>query len=150
MWRNENEIALNEIIVAAQEITDHYHYAAEALGENRLRTVFDDLAGQRQTLIEELMTRIERTGRLPDVPDNDKETLEQLFSQLKTLFATDERSVFMEERQQAEAELEILLETALTLSWEADVKQLLLRLQQLATSAQRRLAAAGQILEQPD
>jgi hypothetical protein len=87
---------------------------------------------------------------LPDVPDNDKETLEQLFSQLKTLFATDERSVFMEERQQAEAELKILLDAALTLSWEADVKQLLLRLQQLTTSAQRRLTAAGQILEQPD
>jgi uncharacterized protein (TIGR02284 family) len=150
MWRNENQIAINEIIVAAQEITDQYQYAAETVGDDGLRTLFDDLAIQRQAVLDRLITYIDRSGELHDVPDNDRETLQQLFSQIKTLFAQDERLVFLEERTQAEAEFEKMLKSALALSWETEIKQQLQQLLQLAASAQQRLNSTAQTLGRGD
>ena len=139
MLRDENQTAINEIIVACQEIINHYRYAAEILEDDELVSLFKGLADEREILIERLIECFTRTGELHDVPDSDKELLLQLFSRIKTLFAEDSRMVFIEERVQAEHDLERMLASALQLTIAADIREALLQLSQHVEITKERL-----------
>jgi uncharacterized protein (TIGR02284 family) len=103
--RQEREIRLNAVIEAAIEAADHYEEEAERVGDEAIARLFADLSRRRRAMSETLSAHIEKLGDLPREPDVEAELVREMASRIRAV-AEDPRRVLLEERIEAEEDLE--------------------------------------------
>lgn len=128
MWRNESEVALNDLAEAVREAADFYADAAGQVGDAALAGLFGELADRRDRFAARLGEAIRRGGDLPSVPDADGETLRRLGSRLRAALSVDETQRLLSDRIDAEERLSERVEQALRQPLEAPTVALLTEL----------------------
>jgi uncharacterized protein (TIGR02284 family) len=109
--RQEREIRLNAVVEAAIEAADHYEEAAERVGDEAIAKLFADLSRRRREMSETLSAHIEKLGDLPREPDVEAELVHEMASWFRTV-TEDARRVLLEERIEAEEDLEARIKAA--------------------------------------
>jgi uncharacterized protein (TIGR02284 family) len=144
LLRNEEQMALNDVESPLVESAHHYETAAGKTHDSQLAQLFAELAQQRRQLAAELAAHIRALDDLPQYPDPDRETVEDLLTSIKTLFSQDERNTLLDEREQFEDTLAKSVETALQHALAQNTKTLLERILSNVEAAKHRLSAARQ------
>lgn len=136
--REQRAIRLNEVIEAAIEAGDHYEEEATRIGDDRLARLFVDLARRRREMSETMSTHIIRLGDLPFEPDVEAELIHEMASKLRAM-TEDSRRVLLEERIEAEAELQSRIGAALATDLPTDTLGLLEQYREDTKAAQVQL-----------
>jgi len=124
IFRNATQTGLNELLVTLLESADLYRLLAEKAGEPELRDLFSELALRRYEAANRVEEFVRRAGGLPDVPDRDRETLEQLLAEAQGAVAP-KRRVQLHHALQHEMRLVRAVADTRTLSLEDAVQQFL-------------------------
>lgn len=111
--REENQVALNDVVELALKIGDHYENGANLAENPDLNSLFQALAARRRQTSEQLANILRQSGELPGEPDRDEKTLEEIIIRLQTFLATDKDTELLEERLEGETELLEAVERAL-------------------------------------
>lgn len=98
LLRSEEQMALNQVQSLVVESADHYETEAAKTHDEQLMQLFSQLVQERRQIAAELAARIRALDDLPQHPDPDKETLSELFTSIKAIFADDERNTLLEDR----------------------------------------------------
>jgi uncharacterized protein (TIGR02284 family) len=136
--REQRAIRLNEVIEAATEAADHYEEEATRVGDDRIARLFANLARRRREMSETLSKHIRRLGDLPFEPDVEAELIHEMASKLRAM-AEDSRLVLLEERIEAEAELQSRIGAALATDLPTDTLRLLEQYREDTITAQVQL-----------
>jgi uncharacterized protein (TIGR02284 family) len=122
--RQEREIRLNAVIEAAIEAADHYEEEAERVGDEAIAKLFAALSHRRRDMSETLSAHIEKLGDLPREPDVEVELVHEIASKIRTA-TEDARRVLLEERIEAEEDLEARIKAARETDLPADTLHVL-------------------------
>lgn len=117
--RTDEEVALNDLLIASRESVDHYRDAAEFLDDKAITDVLRAIASQREPFIARFEQAIRAMGELPSVPDPDKEAGTMLIHHAGALLSEDYSSEVIEQRLRAEEALAEFTRTASTLGIDA-------------------------------
>lgn len=139
MLRDDRQVALNDVIVLCRDAADHYRDAAALLERGEPARLLDDLARRRAQAADELARHSRQLGDLPDEPDPDKETVDNLLTRLKALFVEDERRTVLAETEQIEAQIAAAAAAALGQPLPDTTLALLRRLEKDIQATRRRL-----------
>lgn len=107
--RTDQQVALNNLLVAIRESIDHYHDAAGLLEEKAIRTLFGEISSERKSLAVRLEQAIRESGDLPTMPDPDKETGEILMHHLGAFLESQYADNILEQRIAAEEKIANLI-----------------------------------------
>lgn len=110
--RTDEEVALNDLLVASRESVDHYRDAADFLEDKKFTDVLRAIASQREPFIARFEQAIRAMGELPSVPDPDKETGTMLIHHAGALLSKDYSLDVIEQRLTAEEHLTVLTNNA--------------------------------------
>jgi uncharacterized protein (TIGR02284 family) len=116
LLRTDEQVALNQVESLMIEAADRYDTAAARTGDAQLAQLFAGLAQRRRQLAAELAQHIRALDDLPQYPDPDRETVQDLLTGIKALFSADERKALIDERVQAEQKLAESVQGALQLA----------------------------------
>ncbi len=105
LFRTDQQVALNELLVASQVTADHLQESAEFLDAPEVSAELAQLAGLRRSFVERIEEVIRATGDLPSAADTDRETSESLLQRLRAAFSTNEAESVIQQRLQAEQDL---------------------------------------------
>lgn len=108
--RTDEEVALNDLLVASRETVDHYRDAAEFLKDTNITSVLRTIATQREPFIERLTDAVRALGDLPSMPDPDKETGAMLLHHAGAFLSDDYSTEVLEQRIEAEQHLAELVQ----------------------------------------
>lgn len=122
--REQREIHLNAVIEAATEAADHYEEEAERVGDERIAGLFAELGRRRRDMSETLSEHIRRLGDLPHEPDVEAEFIHEVASRIRAA-TEDPRLALLEERIEAEEDLEARINAALETDLPTDTLQVL-------------------------
>lgn len=139
LLRNDQQIALNQIETLCIETADHYANAADHADDEELAHLFGELAQQRKQFIAELADHIRALDDLPQHPDPDRETVDELLTSIKGFFSGDSRDTLIDERKKLEQDLAQSIRAGLGQDLPADTKILLRQLLEHAESTIHRL-----------
>lgn len=140
MLRSTIEAGLNDLHVRLLESADLYGRLAGRHPDPSRAELFGELAARRRKRAERTESFIRRQGSLPDVPDTDWETLEELFTGAQQALGDDRAAtdrVLEHENALAEAALRLLDEPV-----SGEVRQFLEELQLELRNARKRLDQA--------
>ena len=112
IFREQREICLNAVIEAATEAADHYEEEAERAGDEQIARLFADLGRRRREMSETLSEHIRRLGDLPREPDVEAEFIHEVASRIRAA-TEDPRLALLEERIEAEDDLNMRIHVAL-------------------------------------
>lgn len=110
--RTDEEVALNDLLVASRESVDHYRDAADFLEGKQFTDVLRAIASQRELFIARFEQAIRVLGELPSVPDPDKETGTMLIHHAAALLSKNYSLDVIEQRLTAEEHLTSLTDDA--------------------------------------
>ncbi|MGQ9424459.1 hypothetical protein ACXYTJ_00745 [Gilvimarinus sp. F26214L] len=116
--RSEQEAALNDLLVSSEKSVDHYQDAAEYLRGHKPSGILRAIAGERQTLVEDLQDAVRATGDLPSAPDEDRESVEKLLHRVHASLSEDEIQDLVRQRMEGEGELLERLSVLRRSGWE--------------------------------
>lgn len=142
LLRNEQQLALNQVETLCIETTDHFAAAAGSTDEQVLSHLFADLAAQRKQFAVELADHIHALDDLPQQPDPDRETVDDLLTSIKAFFSGDQRETLIDERKKKERELAEAVQAALQQALPSETKILLRQLLSHVDATLGRLDAA--------
>lgn len=103
--RTDEQVALNNLLVAIRESIDHYHDAAGILEEKTIRTLMGAISQERKSLATRLEQAIRDSGDLPTVPDADKKTGEMLVHHVAAFLKDGYTDSLLQQRLVAEQNL---------------------------------------------
>lgn len=103
--RTDEEVALNDLLVASRETVDHYQHAIEFFKELQLASILRTIVQQREALMVRIEDAIRALGDLPSVPDPDKETGQMLLQQISAAISADTAAEILKQRVEAEKHL---------------------------------------------
>lgn len=108
--RTEQQVALHDLLVAAEKSEDLLRDAAVFLDDTRMEHELGQLADRRHGVVRDLRAAIVALNDMPSVPDPDAESAEKLLHHISALF-TGERSreTTLRQRLAAEEQLGALL-----------------------------------------
>ncbi|MDR7089000.1 MULTISPECIES: DUF2383 domain-containing protein [Cellvibrio] len=109
---SDTEVALNELFVACRESIDHYHDAAELVGQSEIAKHFLDIANSRKLFLNRLASAIRELGDLPSVPDPDKEAGEMMLHHLSAALSSDYTNEALAQRIKTEEHILALVNAA--------------------------------------
>lgn len=139
--RTELQTALNDVIVACEDVADGYENAASMVEDEAIAQAFLDIARARHAAAEELGEHLRELGDLPRAPDSDYETVRDALARFKVALSPDEWEALIEERRAAETGLEEALATALERpDLPERTREVLLRIQNEVRAAKEQLA----------
>lgn len=141
LLRNEQQVALNQVETLCIETADRYAAAADATDDHALSSLFGELAQQRRKFAVELADHIRALDDLPQQPDPDRETVDELLTSIKAFFSGDQRDTLIDERKKAEQELAEAAHAGLRQSLPDETKMLLKQLLSHVDTALERLDA---------
>jgi len=107
--RSDQQVALNNLLVAVRESIDHYHDAAGLLDEKDIRTALEKISHERKAFAVQLEQAIRDSGDLPTVPDPDKEAGAMLIHHVAALLTPQYAVNILEQRIDAEKNLANLI-----------------------------------------
>lgn len=142
LLRSEQQLALNLIETLCIETADHYASAADHTDDQALGRLFGELARQRRQLALELADHIRALDDLPQQPDPDRETVDELLNSIKGFFSGDQRDALIDERKKQEQELAEAIQAGLRQTLPEETKILLRRFLSHVDSTIRQLEAA--------
>ena len=142
LLRDDRQVALNVVETLCIETADHYTAAANSIDDAALAHLFNDLAGQRRLLADELAAHIRALDDLPQQPDPDREAAAQALSAIKAFFSGNAKSVLLDERKHAEEKLATAVHAALQQDFSSDTVTLLERILAHTYIAKERLSTA--------
>lgn len=142
MLRSDREVALNDLLEAADAAARQYEQAAETSRHVELAALFAELAPTRRLLERRLTERIRGLGALPHAPDPDREAARQVVARLRAALSPDEERTLIEECEEADRRLAERMAEALALGPAAEQAEAIRRWQSDLTAALGRLAAA--------
>lgn len=105
MLRTELQTAMNDVIVACEDVADGHENAAEFIEDEAIARTLLDIAAVRCTAAEELAEHLRELGDLPKAPDSDYETVRDALARFKAALSPDERETIIGERLAAEQAL---------------------------------------------
>lgn len=123
--RSDQEVALNDLLVALRESVDHYNDAIELVDPSPLTPLLRDAAIQRSQFIPRLEEAIRQLGDLPSVPDPDKESGEMLIHHVGAALSNDYEPDVIEQRIASDQHLAQLVNNASANASEASFIQLM-------------------------
>lgn len=142
LLRNEQQLALNQVETLCVAAADHYATAAADTDDEALSRLFDELARQRREFAVELAEHIRALDDLPQHPDPDRETVDDLITSIKAFFSEDERATLIDERKKLELELSAAAQAALLQAFPEETRLFLQRLLSHAEATIGRLEQA--------
>jgi len=142
LLRDERQMAVNAVERLCFESADRYATASEKIDDADLAVRFAELAQERQALAAELASHIRALDDLPQQPDPDRETLDDVLSGIKAFLAGDTHATLLAEREQDEDALMAAARAALQQDLPADTLALLQRIATHAESTKEALAGA--------
>lgn len=105
LFRNPQQLALNDILVAVRASADQYRDAADFVESRGASEELRRIANERDALVRRLEQAVRLAGDLPSVPDEDRESVEKLFHRLHASLSKDEIRDIMRQRLDTEYEL---------------------------------------------
>jgi uncharacterized protein (TIGR02284 family) len=144
LLRNDQQLALNQIETLCIETADHYAAATGNTADPALSSLFGELARQRRQFAMELADHIRALDDLPQQPDPDRETVDDLLTSIKAFFSGDQRDTLIAERKRLEQELAQAAQAGLQQALPEEAKMLLRQLLSHVDATIRRLDAAQQ------
>lgn len=142
LLRNQQQLALNQVESLCIEAADHYAAAASQTDDAKLVELFEELAEHRSRLAAELADHIRAMDDLPQAPDPDRETADDVISAIKSFFSTDADGNLIDERQEFEHRVALAAEAALQQPMPEATRLLLARILAHAEQACQLLSAA--------
>jgi hypothetical protein len=142
MLRSATEAALNDLHVRLVETADQYSLLSEKPQTTDAGVLFEELAGARRRAAEKTEFYIRRLGGMPDVPDKDWETLEQLFAEAKQALTPDSGALIGRALEH-ETQLSRSVDDLLGQPVDADTRGFLEELRGAILDARERLQRAG-------
>ena len=123
--RSDQEVALNDLLVALRESVDHYNDAIDLLEVSPLMPLLRNAATQRSQFIPRLEQVIRQSGDLPSVPDPDKESGEMLIHHVGAALSNDYEPEVIEQRIASDQQLAELIKEATASASDASITQLM-------------------------
>lgn len=139
--RNDRQVALNDLLVAVEKTADHYRASADSLQDHAaaVATQLRELAQRREQLSDLIKREIQASGDLPSAPDEDRESVEQLFQRVHASLAPDQILDVLRQRLDAEDELDSLLARIGDGNWGEGMDELLQEASAQVRNAQTQL-----------
>lgn len=109
---SDNEVALNELLVACRESIDHYQDAIDLVESSDVAKIFMGIVKNRKLFLNRLASAIRELGDLPSVPDPDKEAGEMMLHHLGAALSTDYTNEALTQRIKAEEHILTLIHAA--------------------------------------
>jgi rubrerythrin len=128
LLRNEQQLALNQVETLCFATADHFATAAANSDDTALSPLFNELARQRREFAAELAEHIRALDDLPQQPDPDRETVDNLITSIKAFFSEDQRDTLIDERKKLELDLAAAAQAALQQALPGETKIFLKRL----------------------
>lgn len=128
LLRNEQQLALNQVETLCIESADHYATTADNTDDQVLSRLFGELARERRQFVIELADHIRALDDLPQQPDPDRETVDDLLTSIKAFFSGDQRDTLIDERKKLEHDLADAIQAGMQQALPADTKILLRQL----------------------
>lgn len=142
MFRNETQVALDDLQIALQDAAARYREEAALTHDPALAELLEDLAGQRERLADRLAVQQRQLGDLPSRADTERETLVELWDWLQAKLSRDEHRALLEKALGTEEHLDRLLDRALVRPAPDSSRTLLSEMQRQVELGRRRLRAA--------
>lgn len=139
LTRDTVQILLNELHVLCMEAADHYQAAASNPSIADMESFLSHAATEYQAYAADLAAYIRMHDDQPKLPDPDKETLDLLFTSIKTKLAADERQVLIEKQTKIEQRLSDAIGTALQSSLPPEIELVLNKILVSSTAMQHSL-----------
>lgn len=122
MLLDENQVALNELIVHFREASDHFADAIDHVEHPKLETLFEDIRNGHTKAADVLSEAVRKTGVLPRAQYADREEVHQIITHVKAAISDDADQVFLKDRIEHEQQIERLITEALELQMPTDTK----------------------------
>ncbi|MGQ7845218.1 DUF2383 domain-containing protein [Granulosicoccus sp. 3-233] len=119
---DENQAALNELIVHFRESADHFEDAIDHLEDTQLQATFQDILTGHTKAADVLSEAVRKTGALPRAQHADREEVHQIITHVKAAIADDSTQVFLQDRIDHEQQIERLIAEALELDMPAETQ----------------------------
>jgi hypothetical protein len=109
--RSEQQVALNDLLVAAEKSADLLRDAAHFLSDAQVEHELEQLAERREMVVESLRRAILALHDMPSAPDPDAESTEKLLHRISAMI-TGEKSqqTTLQQRLETEAHLSALVQ----------------------------------------
>lgn len=144
MFRDDVDVALNELLEQCQRNARHFRYTADLLDDPAESGLLRRLAGERDALIAQLRYRMEEHGELPGMADVEADTLGELRDRITAGFTQSGRATVLRERIEDEERLAAAAAAGLRLErLSAESRSLVEHIEQAAREGANRLRAAG-------
>lgn len=101
LLRSDAQVALNDLLVSSQKAVAHYRDSAAHVAEETSTSLLR-LAEQRSAACAQLEQAILQHDDLPSVPDEDRETVEQLYHRVHASLAEDDERDMLEQHLASE------------------------------------------------
>lgn len=141
LLRDEKQMALNRVEDLLFAAAEQYENAATRTGDAALRDLFSARAQEHRSRAAGLAEHIRRSDDLPTQPDPDRETANEIISEIKALFSADADRILIDERLAVENELEQAAGEALAQDFPPDTRTYLEHLQAESENAKAKLVA---------
>lgn len=128
LLRNDKQVALNRVESLCLESADGYGSATGRCDNTVLAALFEQAQRERLEFAAELAPHIRALGDLPSDPDPDRETVSQVVEGIRAYLSVDGDAVLLEQRLQADSELEEAARAALAQALPAETRGMLERI----------------------
>lgn len=105
MLRTEKQVALDTVINSSCRSIEHYRWVADSSHDEQVKTLLDKLARQQEMIVEKLAPQMYKLGDMPSLPDPEKLAVEEIITQIKATFSTDEKSVLLTSLDELDSQL---------------------------------------------
>jgi hypothetical protein len=139
LLRSEQQLVLNDVLVAFEKSVDHYRDAANFLSLVPPGETLRRIARERDRLVQRLIQAVHAAGDLPSVPDEDRESVEKLYHRLHAGLSRDEVKDVLQQRLEAERALGDTVAEARGAGWADNQAALLGDLERHVQAATARL-----------
>jgi hypothetical protein len=137
MLRTEKQVALDTVINSSRGSIDHYRWVADAGDDDRIKTLLDRLALERERIVDKLAPQMYKLGDMPSAPDPEKLAVEEMLTQLKATFSGDEKDVLLGSLDELDSQLLQEIREAVRLDFDAETLAILRELEKSVAEARK-------------
>ena len=112
VFRNDLQVALDDLHVALMASVDNYRDAAEFVSNGVVEALFVQIAESREVLAKSVEEAIRASDDLPSSPDPDRQTGQHFLQRLEAAFSADQTVEIIDQRLMEESHLEQRLNAA--------------------------------------
>ncbi|MCW8193810.1 hypothetical protein F6455_03290 [Proteobacteria bacterium 005FR1] len=130
IFRTDQQVALNDLLVESEKTADHYRDSADFLEGLEVSAKLRAIADERDRLVQRLRQAIQSIGDLPKAPDEDRESVEKLFHRMHASMSRDEIRDILQQRLDGEDHFEAVIQRARDAGWTKGIEDVVAEIQQ--------------------